>query len=78
MDSKEKVYLVTQETENGHQHAGNLGIFSSREKAESYMAYRESITEGLVFYIKEYTIDIPHDFLWPSHLRELREETKNG
>lgn len=75
MDSKEKVYLVTQETEYGHQHAGNLGIFSSREKAESYMAYRSSITEGLVFSITEFNVDIPHDFLWFSH---LREEAENG
>lgn len=75
MESKEKVYLVTQETEYGHQHAGNLGIFSSKKKAESYIAYRRNITEGLIFHITEFTVDIPHDFLWISH---LREETENG
>ena len=75
MESKEKVYLVTQETEYGHQHAGDLGIFSSREKAESYMAYRSSITEGLVFSMTEFVVDIPHDFLWFKH---LGEEAENG
>lgn len=75
MESKEKVYLVTQETENRHEHAGNLGIFSSREKAESYIAYRRNITEGLIFHITEFTVDIPHDFLW---FHYLREEAENG
>ena len=75
MESKEKVYLVTQETEYGHQHAGDLGIFSSREKAESYIGYRQSITEGLIFHITEFIVDIPHDFFWFSH---LKEEGNNG
>lgn len=75
MESKEIVYLVSQETEYGHEHAGNLGIFSTKEKAESYIRYRQSITEGLIFHTTEFTINIPHDFLWFSH---LGEEAKNG
>lgn len=75
MESEEKVYLVTQETEYGHQHAGNLGIFSTKKKAESYIGYRQSITEGLIFHITEYIVDIPHDFLWIIH---LGEEDNNG